>query len=238
MCASRGGVGSPIFEGEFTAGASFVGRDAAKLLFPEFLENPTANNRFADGAASAVADAVRRTLLAGPVRAGRDRVVLLTGAPASGKTGSVGPNYVDRVDFEHETILTSDERSHQLVEEILVTGRIPILRLFYTDDPGINAERMVRRAMRIGRTVPLRYMAETYVGVPERVRRLQTVFGQRLTVRVTNNSESPDKAVHHNRIQRAIYHVSRYTQESALEAMLAKFDEISEAIPGLSAAIL
>ena len=216
----------------------FVGRDAAKRQFPEYLVDPTANNRYADAAASALADAARRTLLAQPIRSGRNQVIILTGCPASGKTGSVGPRFTEKIDFQHETILTSLERTESLIQNVLDAGRYPTIRLFYTDDPRLNVQRMITRARRIGRTIPLPYMAQTYLTVPLLVRDLESTFGSSLTIRVTNNSETPDQAVHHNRLERALYHVTRYTEKSALEAMYAELDELSRASDTVPPAIL
>jgi hypothetical protein len=55
---------------------------------------------------------------------------------------------------------------------------------------------------------------------------------------VTNNSETPDLAVHHDRLDRAVYHVTRYTEDSALEAMRAELDEIRNGSHGIPTEIL
>ncbi len=219
-------------------GVVFVGRDAAKRMFPEYLADTTGNNRASDAAASALADAVRRTILTGPVQAERNQVVILTGCPASGKTISAGQHSSARVEMEHEMILTDGPRAVELMRQILDAGRMPILRLFYTDDPRIHVRRMISRAQRIGRTVPLRYMARTFVNVPLLVSQLRDLFGEQITLLVTNNSETPELVVHHHRIGRALYHVSRYTEETALEAMHGELDEIEGGPIPIAASIL
>jgi hypothetical protein len=55
---------------------------------------------------------------------------------------------------------------------------------------------------------------------------------------VTNNSEAPSQAVEHDRVERAIHHVSRYTEATALEAMHAELDKIICGNNGIPAAIL
>ncbi len=220
-------------------GIFFLSRDAAKRIFPEYVQSPTINNRFADAAASTIADAVRRTLLSRPAHPTRNRILMLTGAPASGKTKSAfGPATIDDVEMEHETILTQFARSRDLIDQALAAGRFPILRLFYTDDPRINVQRMIGRARAIGRTVPLTYMAKAYLGVPALVEAVRDEFGLALTLLVTNNSETPAQAVHHNRIERALYHVNRYTEKTALEAMHGELNKIIAGPEGLSPAIL
>jgi hypothetical protein len=216
----------------------FVGRDSAKRVFKEYRENPTATNRFADAVASSIADAARRTLLRQPISGGRDRFLILTGAPASGKTGSAGPIADRKIGIQLETIFTSLSRASELIQQALETGRVPIVRLFYTDDPRINVQRMIERATRIGRTVPLQDMARMYIEVPAIVRELKFNFGERLQLYITNNSETPDQALNHNRIERALYHVNRYTLNTALEAMHAELDKIEEGSHPLAASIL
>lgn len=200
-------------------GACFVSRDAAKTIFPEFLQSPTRNNRYTDAAASALADAARRTLLRRPVQSGKELVMISTGAPASGKTRSALSKSLSSIEIQHETIFTSLSRSMELVEQALAAGRFPIVHLFYTDDPRINVCRMISRARTIGRTVPLSYMAKAYLGVPSIVSALEAKYGQILRIRVTNNSEAEAFAVDHNRTERALYHVNRYTEKAVLEAM-------------------
>ena len=81
-------------------------------------------------------------------------------------------------------------------------------------------------------------MARTYVEVPAIVSSLSVKYGARLTIQVTNNSETPAHAVHHHRIDRALYHVNRYTEISALEAMHAELDRISDGPDGIPDSIL
>jgi len=209
------------------AGAVYIARDKAKELFTEYRENPTLHNRHADAAASAIADAARRTILQQPPSGNRNLLMLVTGCPASGKTVSIGPEVGRRVEIEHETILTSYPRAQELIRQAIAAERFPIVRLHYTDDPRINVRRMILRALKFGRTVPLRYMAETYVGVPSIVNSLTQEFGSPLAIRVVNNSKLPEQADHHNDLARALAHVNRYTQRQALEAMNGELEELT-----------
>jgi hypothetical protein len=194
-------------------------------MFPEYTQDRTLHNRHSDAAASALADAARRYLLSCESPPERNRLLILTGAPASGKTASAGPEQGHAIEIVHETILSSLNRAFELVTQALDAGRVPIVRLFYTDDPRINVRRMIDRARAIGRTVPIAYMAKMYVGVPQIVRDLKARFGE-VTLLVTNNSETPQYAVPHNDIDRALYHISRYTEDQCLEIMDAQLNEI------------
>lgn len=207
-------------------GVTHIARDAAKEMFPEYTQDRTLHNRHSDAAASALADAARRYLLGRQPSPGRDRLLILTGAPASGKTASSGPEQGKTVEIVHETILSSASRAAELVDQALAAGRVPIVRLFYTDDPRINVRRMIDRARAIGRTVPIDYMAKMYVRVPLIVEDLKARFGEDLTLLVTNNSETPQHAVPHNNVVRALYHVNRYTEQQCLEIMDAQLNEI------------
>jgi predicted ABC-type ATPase len=210
-----------------TAGSiTNIARDAAKEMFPEYQQNRTLHNRHSDAAASALADAARRYLLSRQAPPERNRILILTGAPASGKTASSGPEQGQTIEIVHETILSSLDRASELVDQALIAGRVPIVRLFYTDDPRINVQRMIDRARAIGRTVPIEYMAKMYVRVPLIVQALKARFNAQLTLLVTNNSETPQHAVPHNDIVRALYHVNRYNERECLEIMDAQLSEI------------
>jgi len=68
-------------------GVPFIGRDAAKLLFPEYLNDRTQNNRYIDAAASAIDDAARRTLLAAAYSQSCPHIDRM---PCLGENGSCG----------------------------------------------------------------------------------------------------------------------------------------------------
>jgi hypothetical protein len=74
--------------------------------------------------------------------------------------------------------------------------------------------------------------------VPQTVSAVKREFGPNLEILVTNNSETPENAVSHNRLERALYHVNRYTESSALEAMHAELLKIDSGPEGIPEAIL
>ena len=145
---------------------TFVSRDAAKMLFPEYVADPTINNKYSDRAASILAESVRIHLLSRPPRLPRNEVVIVTGTPASGKSVSASEISGPTIEIVHETILTSLPKARQRVQEAIAAGRLPQIIVVYTNSPRIHVRRMIGRALAIGRTVPIAYMAETYVGVP------------------------------------------------------------------------
>jgi hypothetical protein len=212
-------------------GVTFIARDAAKRIFPEYKANPTENNRYSDRAASALADAARRLILSRPPLMPRNEVILFTGAPASGKSAAGRPLDIVTVEIVHETIFTSTDKASTFLEEALYAGRLPAISLVYTNDPRINVRRMIARAIRIGRTVPLAFMAKTYVEVPQIVFNLSQQFGDRLRIAVTDNSGTPADVLQHNNIDWALRETGRYTVEGCLREMDDELDEIQNRNP-------
>jgi hypothetical protein len=210
---------------------TFIARDAAKRIFPEYKANPTENNRYSDRAASALADAARRHIFSQPPVMPRNEVILFTGAPASGKSAAGRPLDIATVEIVHETIFTSTDKARAFLEEAFDAGRLPAISLVYTNDPRINARRMIARAIQIGRTVPLAFMAKTYVEVPRIVWELSQQFGARLRISVTDNSGTPSEATQHNDIIRAVRETGRYTVEGALREMDDELDKIQDRNP-------
>lgn len=212
-------------------GVVYVARDAAKRVFPEYLESRTLNNRASDGVASALADAARRTVLFRPVRPPRDIVMMVTGAPASGKTVASMMASAKSLEIVHETIITSLGKAELSIQQALDAGRRPLLHLFYTNDPRINVRRMIARAREIGRTVPLSYMAQAYVDVPAFALFLSQTFGAKLQLRVTDNSGAPDALDNHDDIFRAVKETGAYTVKKCLRFMDDELDKIQQSDP-------
>jgi hypothetical protein len=212
-------------------GVTFIARDAAKRIFPEYKANPTENNRYSDRAASALADAARRLILSRPPAMPRNEVILFTGAPASGKSAAGRPLDISTVEIVHETIFTSTSKARVFLEEAFDAARLPAISLVYTNDPRINVRRMIARAIQIGRTVPLAFMAKTYVEVPHIVFDLSQQFGARLRISVSDNSGKPTDVVRHNDIYRALSDTGRYTVEGCLKEMDDELNEIDNRNP-------
>ena len=210
-------------------GITFIARDAAKRVFPEYLEDTTRNNRLVDAAASALADFIRRKLLDSPPLLPRNRIMIVTGAPASGKTVAASTLRLPTTEIVHETILTSPEKASRIVREALHAKRVPRINLFYTEDPRLNVRRMILRARRIGRTVPVAYMAKAYSGVPRIVRDLSREYKKSLELLIANNSGAEDQVVFHQRIEEAVHSTGRYTEVECLEIMDRELGEIHQA---------
>ncbi len=212
---------------------TFIARDAAKRIFPEYKTDPAKNNRYSDRAASALADAARRLVLSRPSLLPRNEVILFTGAPASGKSAAGRPLNIATVEIVHETIFTSIDKARTFLMEAFDAGRIPAISLVYTNDPRINVRRMIARAIQIGRTVPLAFMAKTYIEVPHIVFDLSQEFGDRLRIAVTDNSGTPADTLPHNDIFRTLKETGRYTVDGCLKEMDDELDEIEShnAIP-------
>jgi len=212
-------------------GVTFIARDAAKKLFPEYNADPTVNNRYSDQAASALAEAVRFKLLSEPSVRPRNEVVFVTGTPASGKSVSAATISGPTIEIVHETILTSLEKAQGRVQQAMEKGRLPQIIVVYTNDPRINVRRMIGRARRVGRTVPLAYMAQTYVGVPQIVQQLHEHFGRSLLLTLMNNSGAVRDVIIHHDVQQMIQDIGSYNGESCLRVMNDELRQIDQEEP-------
>jgi hypothetical protein len=216
---------------ETKEGITYIARDAAKRIFPEYEQDRINNNRYADAAASALADAARRTLMDAPARLPRNIFLIVTGAPASGKTVAFKTASTPTLEIVNETIITSRWKAERTIGQALDAGRRPLLHLIYTNDPRINVRRMIARSRRIGRTVPLEYMANAYIEVPKIALYLSGKFSPQLQLKVTDNSGAQDSPDTHDDILRAVRETSAYNLSRCLRCMDEELDKINEVDP-------
>jgi NAD(P)-dependent dehydrogenase (short-subunit alcohol dehydrogenase family) len=144
-----------------------IATDAAKELFPEFRENAAGNDRDVAAAAKRIQKGVVATALARPVDRARPEVQIMTASPGSGKTaGNLLGTTTDRTGLKIEHITDDFDASRRLLQQVIDSGRRPVVRWVYVDDVGKTVDRMLRRAAGhdgkpgIGRTVQLNYMAQ------------------------------------------------------------------------------
>lgn len=181
-------------------GVPTVATDAAKLMFPEFKKDPMGGERTVHAAAFAVKEAALKTALAAPVDPAKRDVLITTGSPGSGKTsmqtlGGERPG----VGLQVETIADDLAEFSQLIDDVLASGRRPAIEWVHVDRPGKTVNRMLDRAMGkgerpgIGRTVAVDYMAKSYADLPRVLAKVREKYGDRVTLRVIDNSGAPEK---------------------------------------------
>jgi hypothetical protein len=90
---------------------------------------------------------------------------------------------------------------------------------------------MIERARRIGRTVPLAFIARTWVEVPYIVARLADEFPTVLRVALADNSRGPGEVVRHESLARLLAGVEEYTVPSCLREMDDELHEIDKREP-------
>ncbi len=212
-------------------GVVYIARDAAKRIFPEYNADRTANNRNSDRAASALADAARRTVLSQTPVLPRNIFQILTGCPASGKTMAATAALSESLEIVYETIITSLPKVESTIQDAIDCGRRPMLQLFYLNDPRLNVRRMIGRARRIGRTVPLAFMARAYVEVPAYVAMLGATFQSALDIGVIDNSYDQGHAIAHDSLARALSETGAYTKEECLRCMDDELEQIHHRDP-------
>lgn len=171
-------------------GVVTIAADRAKGMFPEFRADPVTGNALVGASAQALTWAVIETALSRPPDPRRRVVEIATGSPASGKTFSQQGAAPQAVGIRLEWITDEAGRDSRLIRQIIASGREPLLAWIYVDDPAKTVNRMIARARRIGRTVPLSEMARMYAEVPLTIARLHEEFGDALPIAAFNNSGS------------------------------------------------
>lgn len=182
-------------------GIPVIATDAAKAMFPEFKADPTGADRDTAAAASAINKAALATVLAEPVNPEKPEVQIMTASPGSGKTqgNTKGPT-MEGTGIKVESIMDGHRVAAKLLNDILDSGRQPVVNWVYVDDVGKTVDRMFRRAIGkegkpgIGRTVQLNYMMHAYQEVPRVLERLKEEFGDRIFVGAADNSGLPGES--------------------------------------------
>ena len=193
-------------------GAVQVSTDLAKEQFPEFQADPVNNDTLVAGSASALSKAVLKTLLSRPPAEGTEGVRIQTASPGSGKTNSLHFPGDSNNGIDFESLLNSPRDAVGFVQSFLDSGRNPKAHWVYVDDFKKTVDRMIARAVGhppgsgIGRTVDLKYMADTYRGMPARLRAIREKFGDRVPIRIIDNSDAPGEAKIYNGDAGELYH--------------------------------
>jgi len=212
---------------ENTSGGTLaVSSDAARELLPGYATpaERTANNFALGPASSRLADAVwQRAMQDGPT-AERYIITFLTGSPGSGKTSSLldGGQHTP-VALISEGMMDHFGKSAARIQQAIDAGFVPTLRLVYAIDPRTTLRRAVSRAMKYGRPVAISQMSRLYVEIPKTVVLLTQHFGDKLGVRVFDNS-ADGRAPKDSTLETAVRATGEYTEATAKEAMLHELE--------------
>jgi ParB-like chromosome segregation protein Spo0J len=215
-------------------GVPSIATDAAKFLFPEYRASPTTTEDDVRGSAHAIQDAALRTELARPVNPDRSNVLISTGTPASGKT-SGQEAIIPHAGLKYEMLMTKYEDAEKLVQQVIDSGRNPIINVTFLKDPRENVRRMITRAVGtedepgIKRTVPVNYIAESFLKIPAVVQRLKEHFADRIQVTSVDNSGKPGEAQAYTGIEPALENASKWTLPQLQEELYGELDKLSAA---------
>ena len=175
-------------------GVLTIATDAAKEMFPEFKADPTGNDRNVAAAAGRINKGVLKTALSEPVDPKRPEVQIATASPGSGKTATNSAEANAKIGLKVEHIMDDARGSRKLLQNIIDSGRKPVVNWIYVDDIGATVDRMFRRAIGhdekpgIGRTVQLNYMIDAYHQLPRVLREMKDEFGDKVVWIATDNS--------------------------------------------------
>jgi hypothetical protein len=128
--------------------------------------------------------------------------------------------------------MSDPKDARQMIEEILASGRRPVIFVTFLDNPAEQVTRMITRALGdehtkgIRRIVPIPLMAKTLVSIPKTVAALQAEFPQAILVHSIDNSGKPGEAKFYDGLSRAAENADKWTEESALEVMRAQLEKL------------
>lgn len=176
------------------AGVPTVATDAAKELIPEFKANPTGTDRETAAMGKAIRDSALATVLGAPVDPAKPDVLITTASPGSGKTFTQSGGNPERIGAKIEAISDDYKSFSEMLQQVVDSGRKPVVQWIYVDEPAKTVRRMFMRAIGhgerpgIGRTVQLKYMADAYTQVPRMLERIREEFGDKVQIHAIDNS--------------------------------------------------
>lgn len=175
-----------------TDGGRILNTDEARELSPWYRDD---RSRSADihEPASEFVKRLYAAKLAQPTPAGVDPVVLFTaGGTGAGKSSALPLMGVaaSNAEMVYDTNMNTFASADKKVQQALDAGRAVVIVLTVRDPVEAMTMGALPRAMRMGRTVPLREHAKTHQGADATVRRLAEKYAgdERVVVRVVDNT--------------------------------------------------
>jgi hypothetical protein len=169
-------------------GGRFVNADLFKETFEQYAESRESRNLFNtpvhNAAAVLASEQLHRTLQEKPA-SGRNRVILLTGLPGSGKTSTVleKTRWADKVHAVYEEQLADPEVAIAKVTQILDAGFKPVIVVVHTT-PEQALDNALTRFDESGRGTSIMAIAKIQGGLPNGLRAVHHTFGDRVELRV------------------------------------------------------
>lgn len=172
-----------------TQGGKYVATDTAKELSGEYASSKEARRRYdqeVQGPAGDIAKAQYEARLK-QITPESDRVILVTGAPGSGKS-TIAKGAIDKsVNTVFEGNFTRTEVAFRYIDKAIAAGGKPEFRVVVAN-PETIAKRLLRRTDEIGRPVTLDYAAQVYKALPETVDRIREKYGNQVAIQIIDNT--------------------------------------------------
>lgn len=183
-----------------TVGGTVLNTDLARELSPEYRADRSRSAEVHEPASNFIKRLYARKLAA-PTPEGKRPVVLFTGGgTGAGKsTGLKLPKLapvVAEAEIVYDTNMNKFESADQKIQQALEAGREVAIVYTFRDPVEALAAGALPRAMRMGRTVPLREHIRTHVGAWEVINALQAKYAgdERVHIEVVDNSRGRGKA--------------------------------------------
>ncbi len=172
---------------ERTARGQEANETLVKALPEDLIMRRLKIDRDLTAAAQRIAESAIATALSVPPEQDKEFVLICVGSPGSGKTSTISARSDSAVGLKIEQTMDEYESSQTLVQQVFDSGRQPVILWLYVDDFGKTVDRMLRRAMKIGRADRLEEMVVSYKRVPEVLSALRKEFPT-LAIYIADNS--------------------------------------------------
>ena len=169
-----------------------ISADRARHLFPEYAaskEGAFLNTEATNHAASVIASAAFDKALNNGAVAGGKEAVFIAGMPGAGKSSAENAFVTDKpeVGLFYEGNLSDPALLQRRVQAVLDAGGKPTVVYVYAP-PKAALERMIGRAGKIGRYVPIEYGAKVAANTPGSIEKLYEKFGDQVKYGAVDNS--------------------------------------------------
>ena len=163
-----------------TEGGKIINVDVARELFPDYQANRQVHSPSAHEPASALMKELYAQKLAEPDPNGLNMVTFTAGGTGAGKTTALGSvplasEIVRASQVIYDTNMAGTRSAIKKIDLALANGK-QVNLMYVGTDPVEAFKRALKRAMRMGRTVPLNEHAKTHIGSARAMEELQAHY--------------------------------------------------------------
>lgn len=184
-----------------TKGGKLLNTDMARELSPEYQADRSLSAEVHEPASQFVKDMYAEKLQEAPKPGERNSVLFTAGGTGAGKSSALESlpkmkNLADKAQIIYDTNMNTYASAKQKVQAALDAGKKVNIAYVYRDPTEAFTEGTLKRAMRMGRTVPIQNHIDTHAGSMRTIAQLQDDYASNPNVQfhIIDNSNGPGKA--------------------------------------------